>query len=348
MEDEGRAISKAIKKGTAIAVSDGSYKDARGTAAFILERSDLKDKKGHIIGVNLIPGEPTDQSAYRSELGGVSGIIETVGILCRLYSIQDGIIEVGLDGEQAMKSLSSTWPLHPRQADYDLLQDIRAKIAKSPITWKWRWVEGHQDDSKNYSGLDRWSQLNVECDGLAKDYWNACMETDSSLANETFGDEGWSVWIAGKKLTHLDQHTLYEYRFSSRTKDYWKHKHNLTDELITNINWEACRKSINRLPFGKRRWLAKHTTGFCGVGKMEKLRGNQDHDECPRCGLMEDAPHVVRCKGTGANLTFSVALQKLEITMHKLFMAPEIRTALLTRIRQWRRKSKAATPDQAT
>jgi hypothetical protein len=81
---------------------------------------------------------------------------------------------------------------------------------------------------------------------------------------------------------------------------------------------------------------------------MEKLRGNQDHDECPRCGLMEDAPHVVRCKGTGTNLTFSLALQKLEITMHKLFTAPEIRIALMARIRQWRKKSKAEIPDQDT
>jgi hypothetical protein len=45
MTDEGKAIAQAIKKGTAIAVSDGSYKDGKGTAAFILETSDNFNKK---------------------------------------------------------------------------------------------------------------------------------------------------------------------------------------------------------------------------------------------------------------------------------------------------------------
>jgi hypothetical protein len=218
VKDNGKAISKAIQRGTAIAVSDGSYKDDRGTAAFILERSDQFDLSGRIIGVNAIPGEAVYQSSYRSELGGVSGIIEIVGILCELHSIPAGVIEVGLDGEQAMKNISGTWPLQPRQADFDLLQDIRAKIAKSPVTWKWRWVEGHQADTKKYSDLDRWGQLNVECDGLAKEYWNACTESNQWINNDSFGDEGWSVWIEGKKLTKIDQHYLYDYLFAQRTK----------------------------------------------------------------------------------------------------------------------------------
>jgi hypothetical protein len=135
----------------------------------------------------------------------------------------------------------------------------------------------------------------VECDGLAKAYWNECMKNNSWLPiNKGFADEGWSVWIEGKKLTKMDKQALYHYCFSKRTKAYWSKKHHLTAELITNINWDACQQALNKLPFGKRRWLLKHATGFCGVGKMEEMRGNQDHAECPSCGQFEDAIHVAR------------------------------------------------------
>jgi hypothetical protein len=136
LTDDGEAIAKAISKGTAITVSDGSYKDGRGTAAFILETSENFESKNRIVGVNAIPGEQEDQSSYRSEIGGVSGVVETVGILCNRFAITSGKIKVGLDGEQAMKNIFGNWPLlYPGQADYDLLKDLREKIEKSPITW---------------------------------------------------------------------------------------------------------------------------------------------------------------------------------------------------------------------
>jgi hypothetical protein len=182
--DEGEAMAQAIKNGTAIAVSDGSYKDGRGTAAFILEISDNFDEKGRIVGVNSIPGEKEDQSSYRGEIGGVSGIVETVDITCSRHSITSGAVKFGLDGEQAMKHIFGSWPLmHPKQADYDLLKDLWQKIKQSPITWSGTWVKGHQDDDIKFEDLDRWGQLNVESDGIAKDYWNACTESNTWQTN---------------------------------------------------------------------------------------------------------------------------------------------------------------------
>jgi hypothetical protein len=93
--DDGVAMAQAIRNGTAIAVSDGSYKDGRGTSAFILETSDNFDERGRIVGVNCIPGETEDYTSYRSEIGGVSGVVETVGITCARHSITSGAIKSG-------------------------------------------------------------------------------------------------------------------------------------------------------------------------------------------------------------------------------------------------------------
>jgi hypothetical protein len=60
--------------------------------------------------------------------------------------------------------------------------------------------------------------LNVECDRLAKNYWNSCTESEAWMPNKGFADEGWSVWIEGKKVTKVDKKALYDYAFLKRTK----------------------------------------------------------------------------------------------------------------------------------
>ena len=74
--DEGQQVggnvAAAILRGDARAISDGSYKDGHGTSAFVLH-GDCPTKT--INGRNVIPGKAAIQCAYRSELGGVTGII---------------------------------------------------------------------------------------------------------------------------------------------------------------------------------------------------------------------------------------------------------------------------------
>jgi hypothetical protein len=69
---------------------------------------------------------------------------------------------------------------------------------------------------------------------------------------------------------------------------------------------------------------------------MELQRGNQDHDECPRCRQPEDVVHILTCHGTGADLTFTTSLQQLDTHMRKLTTALEIRQVVLKYIRHWR------------
>lgn len=129
-DDEGLEMADAIRQGYAKAVSDGSYKDQQGTSGFCLF--------GHtdaisLASVNGVPGSPSVQSAYRSELAGIAGIITAVELICTKHSIMQGDIEVGLDGSKAMNQTKGDWPLQPSQADFDLLMDLRRRIAQSPI-----------------------------------------------------------------------------------------------------------------------------------------------------------------------------------------------------------------------
>jgi len=70
--DGSIAIAKAIRMGTVIVVSDGSFKDMFGTAALVMEGS---DSAHHILAVNVTPGDADDQSSYHSELSRIFGVV---------------------------------------------------------------------------------------------------------------------------------------------------------------------------------------------------------------------------------------------------------------------------------
>jgi hypothetical protein len=124
-------------------------------------------------------------------------------------------------------------------------------IQASPLTLTSRWIESHQDKNRPLKTLDRWGKLNVECDSLAKSFWNTNALDNTWLANLSFGHENWSLWIEGKKMSQIDKKKLYQYTFAERTQRYWHRKHSLTPELILSINWDACGDALRRLPFGK-------------------------------------------------------------------------------------------------
>jgi hypothetical protein len=129
-----------------IAVSDRSFKEAFGTAGFVLERgsSDLR-----ILGVNVSLGGLVAQSSYQSEISGLCIIIFMVNLECQSFGITTGSVTVGCDGFLALKSVfgeGEYWEAVIEQTDYDIISSVRAQIRKILINWRWRHVKGHQDD----------------------------------------------------------------------------------------------------------------------------------------------------------------------------------------------------------
>jgi hypothetical protein len=91
----------AIQNGTARAFSNGSYDPLtlQGTSSLTIVAA--KDDIDLLDGDNWVPGTPTDQSAYRSELAGIAGILSVVAIIIQHYDITNGSITIALDGYSA-------------------------------------------------------------------------------------------------------------------------------------------------------------------------------------------------------------------------------------------------------
>jgi len=86
-------------QGRVFSFSDGSFKDKHGTAAWVIE---AESSGNRCTGVNITPGAPSDQSAYRNEVSGLSGIATMVREICAFYHIIAGTVQIGCDGLSAL------------------------------------------------------------------------------------------------------------------------------------------------------------------------------------------------------------------------------------------------------
>jgi len=105
-----------------IGVSDGSFKDALGSAAWILT---TMESQGWIKGYTTIPGIVNDQCAYHSELGGIFSTVLMVNTICQYYSIQHGRVQMGCDGLGPLQQCFDQWQEpSPSMPHYDLIKAI--------------------------------------------------------------------------------------------------------------------------------------------------------------------------------------------------------------------------------
>ena len=87
----------------------------------------------------------------------------------------------------------------------------------------------------------------------------------------------------------------------------------------------------------RQHWVTKHTSGFCGTGKMMKLWKQRETAKCPRCSEEnEDASHVWKCQGEGANEVWENSMEKLRIWLQKKKTQPNVAKLICDRLIAWR------------
>jgi ribonuclease HI len=332
-------IAQAIRNGIAVAASDGSFDEATGIATSGYQLCSATTElqfDNSITGANQSPGEAEDQSSYRSELAGILGVLVMVQSLCTLYEIQEGAIEVALDNKSAAEQSAGDWLLRPRQRDYDMLLDIRSRLQALPIQVNFRWVKGHQDSSPPSNGreLDAWAKMNITADALAGQFRLAIGQR--YRPNIPFRYEKWTLWYEHKKLTHFHIPSMYA-KVYTPCLAYYVQKHGLTEEMVTRqINWESLKHAMKRIPWGKQRWLVKFATGHCAVGRMEKRRQHQQHDNCPLCDQEDETTvHVLRCHDERARKHWAASLASLNKWMGDHKTKPTLQRGIITLLQGW-------------
>ena len=216
----------------------------------------------------MTPGEIECLSPHRAEMGGAACNAFIILAICEFEQIKQGRVKMGLDGDRAMKECSGKSPLQASQASFNLLQTIRIMIDKSKINFEFFWVEGHQ--LERHGKCLHEGTLNDLCDQWAKEKREEVEEqVDAPAApSHRFLQEGWSLHVNGTKLSNPDEDFLCDMTCGHVTRQHWQDRHSLSDEDFDPIDWDVVRKAMKTWPLGKRKWLAKHLSGFSATGKV--------------------------------------------------------------------------------
>ena len=332
-EHNGLCIAQAIENHTAMAISDGSYKLERGTSAAIIE--ERSNPASRIIVLNKVPGSRIDQSPYRSELAGVCGIIKMIEVIIAMYRVKGGSIRIGLDGENVVKRLNNPDYLKVFHQSYDLLQFILSKTARLPINVNFFWVKGHQDDlgkKITYEG-----ELNIQCDALAKAFWNYSKGGTNNCQPRKVNTSGWTLAIEGVYQSKLDKDKLYDATYGrDYSIPYETKRIPLEFGHIEDINREAIGKAFQGFRRGIRQWLVKQLSGTCATAKVMKRRGMWIHDRCPVClTAREDNDHIMTCKAPKARSTWRKAVSDLIEKLEEIDTEPFICEIIGQRLLNW-------------
>jgi len=328
--NEGRNLVEAIisgLQGNIMAISDGSYKDSLGTAAWTIG---TEEEESLLSGTVVCPGAESDQSSYRSELTGLYAILAIIDQLCQFYSVNEGMIQIACDGLSALNMAFDHPPILTRDLpDYDLLGAIFSLRRNMRLSLSFKHVKGHQDETQEE--LDIWAKRNIAMDTKAKQYLIVAASTPRHF---DIKGEPWQLWVGGKKITANLCHNIYEAVHRVSSTDYWASKVN-DPSCIKEVDWQLVGKALRTVPRTRRVFLSKHISGMCGVGKFMKRWGEWETDACPRCGQIEDAPHVWTCKGRGTEEIWMKSLAELERLLQKLNTDPNLTHIILTHLKGW-------------
>ena len=342
-QEQLQQIVNAVKQGRCRMVSDGSFKDNFGTSSFVLEST---TDKVRIEADNVIPGPANSQSAYRSELGGLYGMVFLLTTAIEFFHGKDatsitGTVQVGCDGKSALeKCFDPEVHANCSTPDFDMIIAIRRRLHQfNRIQWKHEHIMGHRDDDTPFEELTEMEQANVRMDRRAKDHWKRQHEAAESKPEPPIHNlflAPWTAWINGTMVVKAWKESLHDHCAGIEALKYWTAKKRFGEEDAKTVDWEATKKAMTTSTIGQRREMTKHTSGHFGVNKMMYNWKKKDSMACPRCNApVEDAKHVIQCPQPEAREVYQGSMLKVHLWMRDEETDDDIREAIFSRLMSW-------------
>ncbi|GFH61757.1 hypothetical protein CTEN210_18233 [Chaetoceros tenuissimus] len=317
-EQEKEILAEEMRQGTAVFVSDGSYKGDRSSAAV----TTVPRKKIKIS--TTVPGNKSNQSSYRGELGGILASIIYANKVAKEKNIQ-GRATMVCDNKGALDASFGWRQINSRWQCYDLLCMIRYHLSISPLKWTKKHVKGHQDKKIPYDKLDVMAQANVDVDKMAKEELRRNIQVTQE---RILKGQSWKIysirlrtWITGNIEKEI-RAACYE----NEMKMIWERKCN--DITISDKEWMNFQKLCKEQPEQSKLFLFKYGMNILPTKKNMKRRKHDDSDRCPSCQEVENNDHLITCKCSKRKLALQDELEELEKELKK-HTSKQIRDAIM-------------------
>ena len=334
-------IIRLLYSGQLTAVSDGSFHPGRkvGSTAWCLSTI-----RGHIVveGGGLIPGTKDNQSAYRSEAGGILGSITFCQIVENLQPPEEQYnLTIACDGEGALYQCLQLDPekVSSKIAHADMISRIQDRKKSLHCIIKPVHVMGHQEKTKK--NLSMIETLNVKMDDLAERIMTYAKHNHiRNLVDLPLSEDGLPrVQMMKQPIQSEFESTIRKGVNSLHIKNWWieKGRYKLEDEPF--IDWKAMEYCMDHCTSRYKRFIPKWVARQIAVGKVMRHRQARVHNRCPRCNaFVEDTTHVLRCQTAQTRIKWELLIQKLSDWMTKVQTMPAINIALCATLRYWRNK----------
>ena len=326
-------IASAISNGTAIAMTDGSYK-INGSAAFCIGSSFQNIWRGAC----RVPGHQLIQNSYRSELCGILGVIVLISKLCCSHDIHEGTITLACDNLSAgHMAVNYKHLISPTINHFDILRVIQQLRSSLPIKIVFKHVEGHQREKYPSQILDNWAILNEEMDSLAKSH----LEISQSWIplSDILHPLEWTLSINSFKVCAFLKKTLdFELRVRT-TRQFWIHPKKrgqtiippkYTAHQIDSMDIHNIEKAWRKTPGHMKRFICKAASKQLATGKYMNRMKFWPSAKCPRClTSIETSEHVLQCPSISARQLALSLKQQFAQYLSQIQTAPSLQITLL-------------------
>ena len=324
-----------------IAVSDGSFdrENKLGTAAWTIASMDGEIR---ISGGGVVPGNPSDNSAFRSEVSGILGVMTA---LQTMFPKCQGEVIVSCDGEGAVEaafknreSCSST------NKCFDIISRIIDLTEESMLTIIPRHVKGHQDNHSNELDVAAW--LNVQMDEKAKQILHQArrlkFRPPTRLPQSQYGFP--VITCDGTSIASNVEKSLIHNAALADGKSWWIEKGRFNSKTWDLVDWDVIEGTMAYASFHRKRFITKWVTNMHPTNVRQHKIKMQETELCGRChSHAETLKHVVQCRNTKNEKLWKTNITMLDTKLRKLGTDPDIIRAFVLIMIRWH--NVALTPD---
>jgi hypothetical protein len=198
------------------AVSDGSDKLGRGSAAWILTFFGSQLAGGFKV---FSPEHAVD--SYRCELAGLLAILSVVHAGIQIFHLEQALLTVACDGESALtRVFDSIRPASTSDSHWDVIALIQQELRDMPtLNLQWLHVKGHQNDDP-FATLDIWARRNILMDRRARE----CRVAEGSAHPCPQWNKLWMVILDNDPLVRDAKATIRDRCTVDRAYEYWSTK----------------------------------------------------------------------------------------------------------------------------
>jgi len=253
-----RQLMGALSGSLGFAVSNGSYKDEAGVAAWIIKGPDSTNR---IVGSWHTPGYKEDHSSFRSELAGIIGVLHTISFWTPPH---ETMFCLACDGLSVVTQLLSAKPMNMTEPHADLLCAAQVLLHSCGYKVDLVFVCGHQD-----SGLptvlahNAW--LNIEADALAK--VTVSIPFTGPTCYKLPGN-AWACYVDNCRIIKQFDSSLRNFINGQELKKYWEKRKVLHPDILSWVDWFAIGRTMKESSIDRQWWVSKQMSRHFAHGKI--------------------------------------------------------------------------------